>query len=163
MPGLNTIKIYTENPYAAGFTYTVQIIISLSNWPLFYDIQKLIKTFKVTIDSVCLHGEILYSTFPLLMHKVGWTPPAPSTFMFNPVPDMYSNRYAPNDGYTFCRQRVYTSFRTTCTDCVTSPTPAAVITFPGTTFPLNAATFMFEKQPPQPPILDTTFTVNTNS
>ena len=163
MPGLNTIKIYTENPYAAGFTYTVQIIISLSNWSLFYDIQKLIKTFKVTIDSVCLHGEILYSTFPLLMHKVGWTPPAPSTFMFNPVPDTYSNRYAPNDGYTFCRQRVYTSFRTTCTDCVTSPTPAAVITFPGTTFPLNAATFMFEKQPPQPPILDTTFTVNTNS
>jgi hypothetical protein len=162
-PAWNTINIFTTEPYAAGFVYTVQMIVSLSQYPLFYNIQKLIKTFKVTIDSVCLHGEILYSTFPLLLQKVAWSPPAPSTFFFNPIPDLMSATISPYDGVTFCRQRTYTGLRTTCSDCVTVPTPSAVITFPGTTFPLTAATFIYEKQPPQPPILDTTFTLNVNS
>jgi hypothetical protein len=134
------------------------MIISLLNWPLYYDIQKLVKTFKVTINSVCLtKSKILYSTFPLLLHKVAFTfPVTASTFTFNPIPDLMSSIYAPNDGVTFCGERAYSIFHVTCSDCLLV-IPPALITYPGTVFTLNLATFMYESNP----TTDTTFTVDS--
>ena len=70
-----------------------------------------------------------------------------------------SSIYAPNDGVSFCYERAYSGFRVTCSDCL-FVIPAALITYPGTVFTLNPATFMYVKQNPT---LDTTFTVNSES
>jgi hypothetical protein len=142
------------------------MIISLQNWPLYYNIQKLVKTWKVTIGSVCLtKSEILYSTFPLLLHKVAFTVPVTAnTFTFNPIPDLLSSIYLPKDGVTFCGERAYSGFRLACSDCIPvippAVPPSALITYPGTVFTLDPTTFMYVKTNPT---TDRTFKVDTQS
>ena len=137
------------------------MIISVQNWPLYYNIQKLVKTWKVTIGSVCLtKSEILYSTFPLLLHKVAFTVPVTAnTFTFNPIPDLLSSIYSPNDGVTFCGERAYSGFRLTCSDCI-SVIPLNLITYTGTVRDINPTTRMYFKTNSD---TDTKFKVDTQS
>ena len=137
----------------------MQLIISLEKFPLYYEIQKLVKTFTVTITSVCSETEILYSTFPLLLQKVSFTVPVTATtFKFNPIPDLMSSINYPNDGVSFCGERAYSGFHVACEPLIT--VPAALITYPGTVFTLNPVTFKYVKQNPT---TDTTFTVDSQS